>query len=254
MQIFNYSFQPKLIPTLATLMVLPLLMSLGLWQANKAEQKQAMQDVYDKRGKSELAQIGTEPITVESVRFSRVKARGYYEPAYQIMIDNQISKGRAGYHVITPLHISGSNMRVLVNRGWVAVGADRNILPVIDIPQGEVEVTGYAHDPSGKYLELGTPEIKQESWQIVWQNLNIKRYTEAVSFPMHPIIILLDPASLSDTTSSAGGFVRDWPRPDSRIDVHRGYAIQWYLLSIALLVIYLVTNLKKIPTEDHTNA
>ena len=139
-------------------------------------------------------------------------------------------------------------MRVLVNRGWVAVGADRNILPVIEIPQGEVEVTGYAHDPSGKYLELSKPDIKQESWQIVWQNMSINRYKEAVSFSLHPIIILLDPAS------SAGGFVRDWPRPDSKIDVHRGYAIQWYLLSIALLVIYLVTNLKKIPKEDHTNA
>ncbi len=247
MQIFNYHFQPKLIPTLATLLLLPLLMSLGLWQSNKAEQKQASQEVYDKREKSELVQIATEAIDLQSVRFSRVKARGYYEPAYQVLIDNQISKGQAGYHVITPLHISGSNMRILVNRGWVAVGADRNILPVIEIPQGEVEVTGYAHDPSGKYLELGKPDIKQESWQIVWQNLNINRYKEAVSFSIHPIIILLDPSS------SAGGLVRDWPRPDSRIDVHRGYAIQWYLLSIALLVIYLVTNLKKIPAKDQTN-
>ncbi len=247
MQIFNYHFEPKLIPTLATLMVLPLLMSLGLWQANKAEQKQAMQDIFDKRGKSELVQMGTEAIDLQSMRFSRVIARGYYEPAYQILIDNQINKGRAGYHVITPLHISGSNMRVLVNRGWVAVGADRNILPMIDIPQGEVEVTGYAHDPTGKYWELGKPDSKLESWQIVWQNLNIIRYKEAVTFSIHPIIILLDPASSSD------GFVRDWPRPDSRIDVHKGYAIQWYLLSIALFVIYLVTNLKKIPAKDQTN-
>ena len=248
MQIFNYRFQPRLIPTLATLLLLPLLINLGLWQANKADKKQAMQDIYDQRGQSALVQIGAEPLNLESIRFSRVAARGYYEPAYQILLDNQIYKGQAGYHVITPLHIAGSTMRILVNRGWIPVGADRNNLPVIDTPQSEVEVTGYAHDPSGKYLELAHPDDTQQSWQKVWQNLDIKRYKSAVPFPIHPISMLLDPAS------SAGGYMRDWPKPDARIDVNRGYAIQWYLMSIALVVIYLVTNIKKIKSEDQLNA
>jgi surfeit locus 1 family protein len=52
-----------------------------------------------------------------------------------------------------------------------------------------------------------------------------------------------------DSTSAAGGYVRDWPKPDYRIDVNRGYAIQWYLMSIALFIIYIVTNIKKIPPE-----
>ena len=247
MQIFNYRFQPKLIPTLATLLLLPLLLNLGLWQANKADKKQAMQDIYDQRGQSALVQIGAEPLNLESIRFSRVVARGNYEPAYQILLDNQIYKGQAGYHVITPLHIAGSTVRVLVNRGWVPLGADRNNLPVIATPQSEVEVTGYAHDPSGKYLELAQLDDTQQGWQKVWQNLDIKRYKKSVPFAFHPISILLDP------TSSAGGYMRDWPKPDARIDVNRGYAIQWYLMSIALMVIYLVTNIKKIKTEDPLN-
>lgn len=247
MQIFNYRFQPKLIPTLATLLLLPLLLNLGLWQANKADKKQAMQDIYDQRGQSALVQIGAEPLNLESIRFSRVVARGNYEPAYQILLDNQIYKGQAGYHVITPLHIAGSTVRVLVNRGWVPLGADRNNLPVIATPQSEVEVTGYAHDPSGKYLELARPDDTQQGWQKVWQNLDINRYKKSVPFAIHPISILLDPAS------SAGGYMRDWPKPDARIDVNRGYAIQWYLMSIALMVIYLVTNIKKIKTEDPLN-
>jgi surfeit locus 1 family protein len=253
MQIFNYRFQPKLIPTLATLLLLPLLINLGLWQSNKADQKQAMQDIYDKRGESALVQIGAEPVNVESMRFKRVIARGRYDTAYQILLDNQIYNGQAGYHVITPLHIGGSTMRILVNRGWVPTGSDRNNLPVIDTPQSEVEVTGYAHDPSGKYLELSHPDDAQTNWQVVWQNLDINRYKNAAPFPIQPISILLDP------TSSAGGYVRDWPKPDARIDVNRGYAIQWYLMSIALFVIYIVTNIKKIspekiPTEEQVNA
>lgn len=253
MQIFNYSFKPKLIPTLATLLLLPLMVSLGQWQANKADKKQAMQELYEQRGSSSLIQVGSEPIELESIKFSRVITRGYYEPAYQILLDNQIFKSQAGYHVITPLHITGSDMRILVNRGWVPMGADRNILPVIETPQAEVEVTGYAHDPSGKYLELAHPDTANNSWQMVWQNFDIKRYTGSVPFSIHPVSILLDP------TSMAGGYARDWPKPDARIEVNRGYAVQWYLMSIALVIIYLVTNIKKtIPekntTEDQDNA
>jgi surfeit locus 1 family protein len=253
MQIFNYHFTPKLIPTLATMTLLPIMISLGNWQSNKAEKKQALQNVYDQREQSAQIQIGSENIDLETLRYHRVTARGYYEPNYQFLLDNQIYKGQAGYHIVTPLHIAGSKVRILVNRGWVPVGADRAVLPVIETPQGEVEVTGYAHDPSGKYLELAQVENKQQGWQMVWQNWDSHKYTREVPFSIHPIFILLDP------TSSAGGYVREWPKPAARIEVNRGYALQWYLMSFALIIIYLVTNIKKISTnkiqvEDHINA
>lgn len=37
--------------------------------------------------------------------------------------------GRAGYHVIAPLRMEGSDAVVLVNRGWIELGSDRNVLP-----------------------------------------------------------------------------------------------------------------------------
>lgn len=253
MQIYNYSFKPRLIPTLATLLVLPLLINLGLWQSNKADRKQALQDVYNQREEATTVQIGSEPLNLESIRFSKVIVRGDFEPAYQVLIDNQIFQGQVGYHVITPLHISGSNMRILVNRGWVPMGGDRNILPVIDTPQSVVEVSGYAHDPSSKFLELARPVDTPGGWQKVWQNLDVKRYKAAVPFTLHDISILMD------ANSTTGGFVRVWPKPDAKIEVNRGYAIQWYFMSIALVIIYLVTNIKKIKqeitsTEEQVNA
>lgn len=247
MQILNYKFKPKLIPTLATLVVLPILINLGLWQANKADKKQQLQDVYEQRAASDLIHIGGELFKAEELRYRHVEARGFYEPAYQILIDNQIDKGQAGYHVITPLHISGSNTRVLVNRGWVPVGSDRNVLPVIETPLKEVEISGFAHDPSGKYIELAHTDHAKNVWQTVWQNLDLNIYMKSVPFPIQPITILLDP------TNSAGGYVRDWQKPSSGIEVNRGYAVQWYLLSIALVIIYIVTNIKKVSPGDQAN-
>lgn len=248
MQIFNYQFKPKLIPTLATLLLLPLMINLGMWQSNKADQKQARQELYDQRERDGFIFISAETLDLEALRYRRVVARGTYDPKYQVLLDNQVNKGRAGYHVITPLKISGSSVRILVNRGWVPVGADRNVLPQIETLANEVEVTGYLQDISGRYIELARTEDTHGYWQPVWQNLDPARYKKDMPYTLQPAIILLDP------DNSSGGYVREWPKPNFRIDVNRGYAIQWYLMSIALVIIYLVTNFKKSSPQDTTNA
>lgn len=240
MQIYTYRFRPKLIPTLATLLLLPVLINLGLWQYRKADQKLALQAIYDSREKQPPLWIGAQPLDPEAVQFSRVNVRGRYDPAYQVLLDNQVYQGQAGYQVITPLQIEGSAMRILVYRGWVPVGADRRILPNIVTPPGMIEVSGYTHIPSKKYFEL-SGEVTRDDWQKVWQNLDLQRYSKAVPFSIQPVAVQLD------STSSAGGYVRDWPRPDLHIEVNRGYAFQWFGMSAALVLIYLLTNIKKIP-------
>ena len=248
MQTNPLRFRPKLIPTLATLLLLPALISLGQWQARKAEQKQALQETYDQREKAAPLQVSAHPLNPESVRYGRVVARGRYVPAYQILLDNQVREGMAGYHVITPLHIEGGDSHVLVNRGWVPIGRDRNVLPDTDAPQGVVEVSGYAVVPSGKYFELVKPNDLRSGWQKVWQNMDLERYADAVPFPMQPVVIRLDPAS------TAGGYVREWPRPDARIEVHRGYALQWYGMAAVLTVFYLASSIRKAANDDHEHA
>ena len=243
MQIFNYQFKPKLLPTLATLIMIPLMINLGMWQSNKADLKQAKKDLFDQREKDAAISIGSTEIDLDTMRFRRVSVRGYFKPALQILLDNQVYKGQAGYHVITPLLISGSNKLILVNRGWVPVGEDRAVLPVIDTISSELEITGYLQDLTGKYFELSNTEQNNGSWQSVWQNLNVDRYKKLVKQELQPAIILLD------SDSKAGGYVREWPKPDYRIEVNRGYAIQWYLMSFALFIIYIVTNLKKSSQE-----
>ena len=248
MQIHNYRFRPRLIPTLATLLVLPILIGMGQWQSHKADKKEKLQALYDVRESSPPIQIGSQALDVEALHYSKVVARGHYDTAHQILLDNQIYQGKAGYQVITPLQIEGSNVRVLVYRGWVPVGDDRKILPTTEAPSALVEVKGMAHVPSNQYFELGHATDSMGGWQKVWQNLDMKRYQNAVKFPVQPVAILME------ASTPASGYVHDWPRPDLKIGVNRGYALQWYAMSFALVVIYLVTNLQKISPEDRSNA
>lgn len=242
MQFHRYRFRPKLIPTLATLAALPLLVSFGNWQSNKANQKQALQDTYDARATQTAVQIPRELLNPEEFRYRKVAVRGHFEPAYQILLDNRVHDEQAGYHVITPFRIENSELYVLVNRGWVPLGADRAVLPEINTPKEVMEVAGIATLPPSKIYELKQPEATT-GWQAVWQNMDIKRYRGVVPFQLQPIIIQMG-------NDSPSGFVREWPRPDDRIQTHRGYAFQWYGMAVMLLIFYIVANIKKTPNAE----
>ena len=243
MQLFNYRFQPKLIPTLVTVAGVSVMIALGTWQSNKAQQKQTLQDSYDARAAQPAERITQKLVDPEIFRYKKVAVRGHFETTNQILLDNRVYNEQAGYHVITPFQIQGGERYVLVNRGWVPLGKNRAELPELSTPVGIQEVSGVAVLPPSKIYELQPPEAINGDWQVVWQNMDMERYRNAVPFQLQPIIIQMDKDSL-------GGFVREWPRPDTRIQTHLGYAFQWFGMAAMLAIFYVVTNLKKIPGTE----
>ena len=234
-------FQPSLILTVVVAILLPLCLYLGYWQLQRADQKRELQAEYDARNSGAPVPVYSHVQPVEELQFYRVVAQGYYEPDYQLLIDNRVHQGHAGYHVVTPLRLQGSDVRLLVNRGWIPLGDDRAHLPRIDTPQNLQEVVGVATVPSEKGFTLGKPEPISNSWQPVWQHLDLARYAETAPFPIQPVVLLLD------SESPAGGFTREWGRLDAGIAVHQGYAFQWFMLAVALLGIYLFVGWRAAP-------
>jgi surfeit locus 1 family protein len=241
----RYRFRVAPMPTLAVLILLPTLVGLGFWQLDRAAQKRAIQAEYDARSRDAHVQLGSSVQAPEELRFYRVIVKGTYDTAYEVLIDNRIRKGQAGYHVITPLRVTGSDVRVLVNRGWVPIGRTRTELPRLDTPEAIVEITGVATVPHEKTFMLASPPPLSEGWQRVWQHMDMKRYTAAVPFPIQPVVVLLD------AQSPAGGFAREWARLDAGIAVHKGYAFQWFALAATLLVVYVAFNVRPAGGRGH---
>lgn len=227
-------------PTLATALLLPLLTGLGLWQLERAAFKQRVQAELDHLQEAPALRLRSVLEAPETLRYRRVLVRGRYQPQYQILIDNRVHQGQAGYHVLTPLHIEGGDVRVLVNRGWVALGPDRAHLPRIETPATVVEVEGVASLPQTGGFRLGSARPAGSGWQPVWQYLDSAEYARHTPFLMQPAVILLDPAS------PAGGFVRQWARLDAGIHTHQGYAFTWFALAVALAAIYLLVNTRTV--------
>lgn len=226
-------FRPRLVPSIAVAVLLPLFLFLGFWQLQRAEEKRLLQAEYDARANGPAVQVEGRVQPPEALQFYRVVARGYYETDYQVLVDNRVHQGQAGYHVITPLRLADSQVRLLVNRGWIALGASREQLPAFETPGGLQQITGVATVPSDKYFTFEKRESPGRVWERVWQNMDLGRYAAAAPFPVQPVVVLLDPQN------PAGGFARDWGRLDTGISVHKGYAFQWFLLAAALAALYL---------------
>lgn len=232
------SFRPGLLPTLAMMVAVVVCVRLGLWQQHKAEAKRSLQAQLDLRSMEPLTAMPSVGIAdAGSWRYRRVSARGEYDPRFQILLDNQVQQEVPGYHVITPLRLE-NGMHVLVDRGWVVAPPDHQVLPQVMTPAGMQQITGALWLPPEKYFSLAkTP--RQTTWPPVWQTLDMKDVAATVPFPIQPLVIRLDAAS------AGGGFVRDWPKPAERVEMHESYAYQWYGFAAAFALIYLVVNFRK---------
>ncbi len=125
MRFGGYDFSPALWPTVVTLLLLPLMTGLGIWQLERAAWKQGLVDTHADRAHLSPVSLAIPAGLRDDVQYRRVFARGYYDMEHQLLLDNRTYQGHAGYHVLTPLRLAESDTVVLVNRGWVPLGKSR---------------------------------------------------------------------------------------------------------------------------------
>lgn len=226
-------FRPTLVPTLALIAAVAATVSLGNWQRDRAVEKSGLRAQYDAAARAApLALTGGES-DFPALRYRNVRVSGEFDAARQILIDNKLHAGRTGYDVVTPLKIGDSERYVLVDRGWVALGARRAEPPAIPVPRGTVTIGGRLNFPPARYLELSA-DVESGT---VRENLDIARVAKATSLALLPVIVeQVDPPVPPDELT------RDWPEPDFGIAQHRSYMVQWYSLAALAVVLWLTLN------------
>ncbi|MEE9338177.1 MAG: SURF1 family protein [Methylococcaceae bacterium] len=225
----------NLVSGLLFLLVLTFLVLLGFWQLGRADEKRSFLGQQKlSSNKEEVELLSLLPNSLESLRYRKVKIAGYYDQDHQFLIDNQIVNGRAGYFVMTPLVLAGMNKAVLVNRGWVPLNKDRNILPDITIEsEAKMTLTGRINNFPVVGMKLAGAEIPTESWPSVVQLVDINILSTKIGIPLFPFQVELNPA-LSE------GFLRDW-KTNSIIspEKHVAYAVQWFGLAMTLTILFI---------------
>ncbi|HZF97037.1 MAG TPA: SURF1 family protein [Pseudoxanthomonas sp.] len=221
------------------LAAIALFCSLAVWQLSRAEQKQAMlaqvEDVLARRGARPL----TAAADVSRQRgYDWVAGEGRFLAVPAVLLDNQIREGRVGIRVYRVFEPAGG-MPVLVEMGWLPLPADRR-LPVLEAPPQVTRVEGLlAPAPS---IGLATPTVgATPQGSLLTIGLDQALVAEALGLPaLAGRVLKLDP-------QAPLGYARDLDILPNTLppDRHLGYAVQWFGLALAVLVITLVMSLRR---------
>jgi surfeit locus 1 family protein len=225
--------KPKRAPLIAYLCLLPILLALGVWQLNRADEKRELIRLQEQRKSAgTLALSATMPDNSEAFLYKQVQAVGQYDSNHQYLLDNQVSKGRAGYFVLTPFRLKEINKAVLINRGWIPLGKSRTDLPDIRVEQKEITLTGRINHFPRVGLILPGAQMPAKGWPAVVQVINIEVLNKQGDYPLLGFQIELGKAA-------EDGFTREWQEPDTMTpEKHIAYAVQWFLLAITLTVLF----------------
>ncbi|MEO8202737.1 MAG: SURF1 family protein [Betaproteobacteria bacterium] len=203
------------------------MVSLGQWQGRRADEKRVLAARFEAaaHGVALAVPAGT---LAGSLAFKPLRATGVFLPQFTILLDNKVYHGRPGYYVVTPMRLAGGPMHVLVNRGWVAAGPSRAVLPEVKTPQGEITLEGLGLEHAPRVLAAG----EGRPAGTVWQNVALQDFATWSGLALQPVF-------LEQHSELADGLVRDWPRADFGIERHVSYAIQWYLMAAVAVAIFL---------------
>lgn len=240
MKTANVVFRPGLYPTIAFLVLLPFLLSMGTWQLNRADEKHQLMQAREGRKDSAAVDLNATVKLTEADRHKPATVTGSYLARPQWLLDNRIFRGRPGYHVFSLLQLTGPGQRtVVVNRGWVALGLNRSFLPSVDVPSGMQQLQGRLDTPASVGLVLEAAPLNDLAPVSVVQHLDLAELASMLGESLPDYALVLD-------EGQAGLLQRDW-RPAGLItpEKHLGYAVQWYAMAFALVLIYIGVNTRR---------
>src|SRR5947207_2020195 len=145
-----YAAWPPMLPTFATLVAVALFVTAGNWQRARMEAKESLRAQLDAASANAPASLPPHVADWSAWRFRPVTATGAFDAGHQILIDNKVRAGSVGFDVVTPLRLTDGRI-VLVDRGFVAGGPSRQMLPNVAPPSERVTVRGRVNVPATRY-------------------------------------------------------------------------------------------------------
>ena len=198
---------------------------LGIWQIDRSQQKQQLQDeFYQQQQLPAVNFVEANP----SKQYQRINFSGTLDRNRYWLLDNQVEQGRQGYRVIVPFHPSTDTTKsILVDWQWVAAPPRREQLPDVSLPDGIQHFSGFIGGASrNPLLEFSSEPIVGE-----WPQRIISIDEQLMGFmlgtPLHAGVVKIGQPVLQLNTSA---------------DKHRGYAVQWFSMAVVLLIALLIAN------------
>ena len=217
------NFKSKIL--IFAIIFVPITISLGLWQIERANEKKVIISNYDKL-------LVSTPIALQKEQplenWQPIETVGAYQDLV-IYEDNAINSGKAGFKVYH-LFQNGDGTFIFVHRGFIERNLIKNNLPRIDTPVGKKNIKGTTlfkqNNTFVKNIEESDIRILQEFNTTVL----IERFPILKDRYLHPFLFNLD-------VRDADKFQPIEKPVNMTATKHIGYAIQWFGLCAALIIL-----------------
>jgi surfeit locus 1 family protein len=223
-------FRPLFWPTVFTAPVLVLCLALGSWQIQRLFWKQELIAQRE-------AAVSAPPIAAprsweeaKDMEFRHVTDEGFFLHDKEIYLGATSEAGQQGYQVLTPLR-EPSGRIVFVNRGFIPAELKDPAKRAAGQIAGAVRVQGLLRLPPAEKPAWFLPDNRPDLNYWFWVDLPAMSAADKLD---HVAPFYID----ADASPNPGG----WPKGGvTRLALpndHLQYAITWFSLAVALMVIY----------------
>jgi cytochrome oxidase assembly protein ShyY1 len=221
--------------TLFTGLFLPLLIGLGFWQLQRASEKEQIQIQFDQKMQQMPQDITTidKQTSATALAFLPVTITGAIDNEHYFLLDNRVVEGKTGFEVISPL-TTQQGETYLINRGWIPAKATRQELPDVTPIKNTITLQGYIYVPAGHTFTLGADETTQQ-----WPKIISDADAPLIGKRLHKAVF---PYTIRVSQELNDGLIRHWPAVNMTSAKHIAYAVQWFSMALALVILFIASS------------
>ncbi len=236
-------FRPTLWATVCTVISIAILIGLGFWQLHRLEWKEALIAERDSRLEAAPLELPATVSDAEALEYRRIALRGEFQHDKELLVSSRTHKKKVGQHVFTPFALEDGRV-LLVNRGWVPMDRLDPASRAAGQIAGPVTVEAVLRPGGWRGSTWFQPDNRPEDGVWLWVDLPAMTASTGVQGMISEVYAQAvpgdDPAALPIGVE---------PKVVVRND-HLEYALTWFSLALALLVIYIIFLLKR---DDRTD-
>ena len=220
---------------------------LGVWQLNRAEER----DIAFKKVKMQMA-LSPIPISNKNdwntvAPYQKISIKGRFIEEHTVLIDNALLDGKAGYHIITAFKPDTINQYLAVNRGWVPGTKNRSILPTFTTQKKTITLNGYLKEfqPPPLFFSKTENITRNKNNQPLWLYFDLPLFKKQLDLPLSPYLFIAQ-------ANKNGAFKTPLLQAESKEGMHIGYAIQWFVFALFILVLTIKVIFPNKPNKQET--
>jgi surfeit locus 1 family protein len=225
-------FRPQLWPTVIAVPIVLLCLALGSWQIQRLFWKQGLIAARAAAVTAPAIPAPQDDAQARRMEFRHVTDDGMFMNDKEIFVGATSEGGVNGYQILTPLREPGGRI-VFVNRGFIPAELRDRSKRMAGELTGRVRIEGLLRLPPDGRPNWFLPNNRPDLNYWFWVDLPAMAAADRLE---HVALFYID----ADATPNPGGWPQGGVTRLSLPNNHLQYAITWFSLAVAMIVIYVL--------------